>query len=683
MVESGDPRARKHLVWLAVAVLVVSGCFGGPGAPPATPPPGPPPTPPVQPPTSILSPVSRDHDRNRIFDDLDTILNSASDSDHFKVIVEMVGPIAGATIQGLENRLGSFTVLSSWNLVPGFAANMTKSQIVALARFPDVRQIESDAADVKFDLSTARASAGVDVAFDPAILNVDGSLDGNRYSFSEDDVVVCVVDTGVQTTHPAFRSGVPLPPPHVPPYNQQVPNAPNNANWWKDLTPSASPNPIDLLGHGTQMSSIIVGHDMQTDNVDTHGNPSDTPLTAPHRGVAPGAALAVVRATTTAEERVDINTLIDGLSWCAGAYVPAPGAAPEGPQHVDIISASWGIDTMNCNPDNTMLMQTVSAVENLGIIEVFAAGNDGPATCTINEPAVSDSVIAVGMVGNPKKDHSCQLNNTSFLGGGWYLDDGSARGSKTVLKPDILAPGVCISAAKAVTAESPLPTPYYAEGSGTSPATAFVAGVVALMLGITEHKARSNGPHLTPEWVKKILKDTSLGDWGPQGPDGDFGAGVVRARAAIVQACKEFFPSTSWTQKCKVDATTGLGIGSNVDPPQPGHFTRAGRLRNGTAIDKWHLVVSDSTWPTSISLIMPEWTTDQTINFDLQLESPDQHIVARTQGTARQETLSILASTQRSYTLWVVNNSLQGTAGSYILDASMGGTIDASPFQDQ
>src|SRR5207237_7506460 len=96
--------------------------------------------------------------------------------------------------------------------------------------------------------------------------------------------------------------------------------------------------------------------------------------------------------------------------------------------------------------------------------------------------------------------------------GGFALWTTSGRGPTADgrVKPDLVAPGYQIMAAKAGTTAEYMPL------TGSSMATPFVAGVCALMLGAN--------PDLTPADVKQILKDTAV-DFGPLGEDIDYGAG--------------------------------------------------------------------------------------------------------------------------------------------------------------
>ena len=104
--------------------------------------------------------------------------------------------------------------------------------------------------------------------------------------------------------------------------------------------------------------------------------------------------------------------------------------------------------------------------------------------------------------------------------GGFYLASFSSRGPTLDgrIKPDVVAPGVSVTSAAANTTNG------YAIYSGTSMATPFVVGVSLLM--------RDANPSLTPQQIKDAITSTAE-DWGPAGPDGDYGAGRLDAYAAL------------------------------------------------------------------------------------------------------------------------------------------------------
>ncbi|KYK33281.1 MAG: hypothetical protein AYK19_14135 [Theionarchaea archaeon DG-70-1] len=227
-------------------------------------------------------------------------------------------------------------------------------------------------------------------------------------------------------------------------------------------------SPYDDHGHGTHCASIAAGEDSP-------------------KGVAPKASLLGCKAlnSTGAGKETDI---IAGIYW----------AVENG---ADIISMSLG----GPGGDGTSaLAQQADWAVDQGVVVVCVVGSEG-ACCTIGTPGDAFKVITV-----TASDKSDAL--ASF----------SSRGPTTDgrVKPDITAPGVSISAARAGTSCSDITM------SGTSMAAPHIAGVAALML-----QAK---PSATPLQVKNCLGKTAVDKYNT-GKDCLWGWGRVDAYAAVNQ----------------------------------------------------------------------------------------------------------------------------------------------------
>jgi len=222
--------------------------------------------------------------------------------------------------------------------------------------------------------------------------------------------------------------------------------------------------------------------------------------------------------------------------------------------------------------------------------------------------------------------------------GGFHLASFSSRGPTRDdrMKPEISAPGVNISAPKANS------TNQYVSYSGTSMATPYVSGVVALMLDAN--------PNLTVAQVRDILRTTAQ-DWGPAGQDIDYGWGRLDAHAAVKRA--------------------GTYPGGTA-PTVPGHVTFSGTL-TGPKVEH-SFTVGDTTYPVAITLIMPGWSGSGSPDFDLYVFNPDGSELGRATGSTRQETLTKRIAQTGTYRMEF--RAYSGT-GEYVVDVSAG--LGAAP----
>jgi subtilisin family serine protease len=200
---------------------------------------------------------------------------------------------------------------------------------------------------------------------------------------------------------------------------------------WRDLVNLKS-DPYDDRGHGTAMAGLIA---------------ADGSL----RGVAPGVNMIVVKALDSVGLGSPQN-VADGIRFCVDPWGNGKGGA-------DIISLSLGSGSANFF-DVTVYDAVVWATSR-GVFVVVAAGND-PQAYDVSTAAQVPLAIAVGAVDSrgvraPFSSIGASLNRTD-----------------PNLKPELAAPGVQLV--------STAPGAHYVTVTGTSPATAIVAGVLALIL---------------------------------------------------------------------------------------------------------------------------------------------------------------------------------------------------------
>ena len=300
-------------------------------------------------------------------------------------------------------------------------------------------------------------------------------------------VTVCVVDTGIDATHPAFA--------HVVERGRLT---------WADFTAEASAEPIDTNGHGTHVAGIIAMNDALT-------------------GGAPLVNLLIAR-VFTASGGTDNSIIANAVDWCRD-------------QGADIISMSLGGLTLPAIATLLALDANISeaAVERAlddGIYVVAAAGNT-EVTRDVATPANVVGVIAVGAL------NADLASKASFSQSG--LNDGLIVGTRSDpdKKPEISAPGVTITSAMAPRSTlssdvSGCQGELYCALNGTSQATPFVAAALALVLeavpDLQHDRSSAANPRDNIVRVKQALSQSAAARPGQNEPHDDgVGYGLVQA----------------------------------------------------------------------------------------------------------------------------------------------------------
>ena len=232
-------------------------------------------------------------------------------------------------------------------------------------------------------------------------------------------VRVCMVDTGIDATHEAFSSS-------------QIE--------FKDLV-GTSRVPVDYgaVAHGTLMAGLLLSTSHQS-------------------GAAPNVSFAMVAALRDNGDGENTgldSDVADAIRWCQFEF------------NADIISLSLGGSDDSETTEGGSSSATRQATD-AGIYVIAAAGNDGlDDDGDVASPGSVDLAISVGATTRA----GTLWSNTSA---GSPLDrDGQERQSPH-LKPEVVAPGERIIS----TGEENL----WYSSSGTSDATVFVTGALALIL---------------------------------------------------------------------------------------------------------------------------------------------------------------------------------------------------------
>lgn len=509
---------------------------------------------------------------SKLFSNLQERLKSAKAEEKMPVIITFSEKNQTKNKQVLQNRVASFSADMVYKNIPAIATKLTKKQIEAVASLPEVKQIEYDE-PVHATMQTANHWSGTEKA--RADFGITGDRDGNQNSYSKDDVVIAVIDTGIDANHVDLSGGKVI--------------------GWRDFVNNRT-SPYDDQGHGTHVAGIAAGSGA--------GN-------AAYKGVAPGAALVGIKVLDRNGSGT-MSNVIAGIDWAI---------SNKDTYGIDIINMSLGTTGSSDGRDATS--QAANRAADAGIVVAVAAGNSGPAKQTIGSPGAAEKALTVGAMADPGK-------------GGFNLANFSSRGPTADgrNKPDIAAPGYQINAARANSGNG------YVAYSGTSMATPFAAGTVALMLAAN--------PSLSPNQVKSMLASTSQ-DWGPAGNDVDYGAGKLDGYEAVKAA----------------------GGFSGTGPSLPNHLHQAGNLSGTGAAHEWKFDVTNTSEPISITMIIPNWRSYFFFwgrpDFDIYLYDPSGRQVASSTSSSRQETITFNPTQTGTYTLRVYSYA---EGGDYFFDIS-------------
>jgi serine protease AprX len=287
-----------------------------------------------------------------------------------------------------------------------------------------------------------------------------------------DGVVLCIVDSGIDLSHPDLGDLV--------------------LKGWLDSV-NGIDEPYDDEGHGTAMSGIIVAE-------------------GGLKGISRGVDLLVAKAIDN-EGQGDASSVANSVDWCVQ-------------QGADIISLSLGGGQSFGSGFFTTdeLEQAVDEALDSGVFVIASAGNDGEDDDgDVGSPGSIEDVICVGGI--------------SRTGGIW---SGSSEGDNDgrlwpnpILprnnpdkKPEIVAPGheVPVLMASGVGNSG-----WWGWSSGTSAATAWVSGSLALLLQEDPNLQRENSSgRESVEEVKVAITQASQMMDGQDSHDDHYGYGHLR-----------------------------------------------------------------------------------------------------------------------------------------------------------
>jgi len=437
------------------------------------------------------------------------------------------------------------TVTKRLTLVGGVAAHLAPEAFRALSRVSAV-SITPDAELRTQGANTQNSGSTVDMGL---MFNIEQATAAttawNGYNTTGLGVGVALVDTGIVPVPGLDRPG-------------KIINAP-------DFSHEAS-NPalagLDTAGHGTHLAGIIAGRDATADPK----KPS-----VGFMGMAPNATLINVK-VATADGTTSVSTVIEGLGWVVENQSTL--AVP-----IRVVNLAFAADT-GLPYQSDPLAYAVEQVWNAGIVVIASAGNAGPTTNELANPAYDPFVIAVG---------ATDARGTITLADD-VLADYSQNGSDS-RGVDVVAPGTSVTSLRNPGSfidwlyPEGVSNVRFFKGSGTSQATAVVSGAVALLV--------SKFPTATPDTIKYTLRAGSYPLSGAMSTRG--GTGSLNIKWALdntkVAANNPSRYAQPWEPS--VGSPMSLVSGGGTSDPYPGspwvarRWTSAGWSGDITDPDVW------------------------------------------------------------------------------------------------
>jgi serine protease AprX len=386
------------------------------------------------------------------------------------------------------------------------AQPMTIGQVRALKGNPSVRSLWSNDKLIYY-MHQARVLGGVHRLQSDAAFNV---RNGGMPVSGAGDFSVLVIDSGVDATHGDLPFGS-----KVIQNVHPVVAAGTLEGFTPNITIENLPNTDETVGHGTHCAGIVGGTGLRSGGAYT--------------GVAPGAK--IIGAGLGAG--IAVLNAIGAWEW---------GVANQFQYKIRVVTNSYGpIGGGEYDPDHPFMIASKLMHERSATI-LFAGGNDGTAKDTLSPYAQAPWVIGVAAGtkegtladfssrGTPRSVRLSDSNPSNDNDAPTITAPGTGRAFETNaprFTSDVVSVRSTLNlTANGTTADTELPLgmiPFYTQISGTSMATPYAAGVVALMLDAD--------PTLTPDEIKQILIDTASRMPGYE--DHEVGAGYINAYAAV------------------------------------------------------------------------------------------------------------------------------------------------------
>jgi subtilisin family serine protease len=251
---------------------------------------------------------------------------SASPGPERRVIVLLSGDTDQKVLSGKGKQKRSFH-----KLLNAVALTVPENEIAAIKGTKGVLAVVPD--------------SPVKVHTDVSVPLIGATEVREKYDATGKGVVVAIIDTGIDYTHPDLAGKL------IGGYDFVNGDA----------------DPMDDNGHGTHVAGIIAGKAAKEGGI---------------TGVAPDASILAYKV---------MNEWGEGYTSDIVAGIEA-AADPANPHRADVINLSLGGPGDGTDP----IGLAATAASRSGVVVVASAGNSGPGRDTVGSPAAADGVIAVG-----------------------------------------------------------------------------------------------------------------------------------------------------------------------------------------------------------------------------------------------------------------------------------------------
>ena len=286
-------------------------------------------------------------------------------------------------------------------------------------------------------------------------------------------VILCIVDSGIDMGHPDLE-------------NLELAG-------WLDAIDGAT-QPYDDEGHGTAMAGIVVAQD------GLEGN-------------APGVSLLVAKAIGEEGTGDDVQ-IAEAVDWCVD-------------NQADIVSLSLGGDQGFGSGflSSDALEESVEDAIDEGVFVVAAAGNDGEDDDgDVESPGSVEDVICVGGI---TRTGSIWTGSSEGDNNGRIWPNPILPRNDPDKKPEIVAPAHEVPILMAGGMDNGA---WWGWSSGTSAATAWVSGALAIVLEANPEMQRegdSGGPSAVAQMKSVIMQNSQMQE-GQSEHDNHYGYGHLR-----------------------------------------------------------------------------------------------------------------------------------------------------------